>query len=177
MALKWASAGALALAPGLAGCGLQAPPDVYPIAMADAYKLLAHDAMAAKVFGSNVAGSAGNGSDKITWWGEDPARIDCKIGLSAPAANQTKVSVDCGPAHLGEKHVFSMTLGQDRQAAIEMVDATLTGRPYDWNHKAQAAYRWPDNVFEPGPALADDSDSGDSSAEDANSWDTSSDDS
>lgn len=136
----------LALLPVLGGCSLfRSDADVFAVSAKDAYRALADPVKAIQAFGTNQAGSFSNGSREVVWWQESYVRVECRIKLAELAADKTKVSVDCGPGAGQKLTVVPMTLAQLRDAAIEMVDATLTGRPFDPGRESRTASRWPDN--------------------------------
>lgn len=125
------------------------PADEYAISVPDAYKKLSTVRLTPGehgVFGGLATHVDGNGRSQVEWTAHGSfAAFDCKIGLAALSETRTKVAVSCDGA--GGEAAQGLLMTMERDAVIEMVDATLKGRAYDPElAKGATAYRWPEDV-------------------------------
>ena len=101
---------------------------------------------------------SGNGRDKLVWSiNGGIADFSCDIGLT-PAAKpkQTHVTVTCNGGGLGESTALGIFHAHMRYRVIEMVDATLKGRPFDRELAlGETAALWPSDMVEGSPSLPD----------------------
>lgn len=139
----------------LAGTGIYffakpAPADEYAVSVNDAYKklLTVHLTPGEKgVFGGLKTATDGNGRNQVEWSAHGSfAAFDCKIDLAPLGDARTKVAVSCDGS--GGDAAKGMLITMERDAVIEMIDATLKGRAYDPElARGATAYRWPEDVI------------------------------
>lgn len=127
----------------LAGCGAA---DEYSLARKDVYVKLARIAIEPSrtaPWGMIDFDVHGNGLDMLTFGAEEDAvGFGCTVRLRALAPDKTKIAVDCkkqtgGDAASGMLHVML------RNNLIEVIDATLDGRPVDQTRASATAAGWP----------------------------------
>ena len=146
------AAGAIA---ALSGCGLRKEAGVYPVDLATAFSTLNDSALARTAWPGDPASARRGGDDEVVWstsHGID--HIECRIGLAPADEASTKVSINCGSGPEQDTTMVPMTANLARQAAIEVIDATLTGRPVDLAQKGDTSYIWPDNEGDLSPQRA-----------------------
>lgn len=136
-----------ALAATVSAC---AAPDEYPMSRQHAYEKL----VAAKIVpGGNgpffrlETDIRGNGLSEVTYDASGSmARHVCTMRLAALAEDRTKVAVTCEGGGAGDGAAGGMVHNMIRNRVIELVDATLKGRPFDPELAGgSTAYRWPDD--------------------------------
>lgn len=125
------------------------PADEYPLALSAAYHKLETAQLVhgnSGAFGVLATSISGNGRDQIEWKaGGTFAAFDCMLNLTPQGDAATKIAVSCNGGGGGAASGLLMTMTRD--AVIEQVDSTLTGRPYDIElAKGATAYRWPDDT-------------------------------
>lgn len=137
----------LAFAGLLAGC---AEPDEYGMSRKDAYDKL----MTAKIESSEtgpfhrlVTTIDGNGGSEVTYDASGSmAHHACTMKLAELAADKTKVAVICQGGGAGDGAAAGMVHHMIRNRVIELVDATLKGRPFDPQlAEGSTAFRWPND--------------------------------
>lgn len=146
----------------LCGCGLQRDATVYDVDAATASKILNRSDLAVTAFGHSRSSSFARSSDTIVWRSISRDKIDCEIALAPAGESAVTISVDCGSGPDQTSRLDSITANQTRQDAIEMIDATLTGRAFDREKKGETAYRWPENKGDLSARKAESSPSGNS---------------
>ncbi len=129
----------------LAGCG---KPDVYAMSRDQAYKRLnaAHiEPSGDGPFFRLATTVSGNGVNEVTWDASGSmAHHKCTMTLAKEDADKTKVAVDCDGGSAGSGAAAGMEHAMIRNRVIEMVDATLKGRPFNPALASGAtAARWP----------------------------------
>ena len=129
----------------LAGCGLRSDANVYAVNPVEASKMLNRSDLAVTAFGHSRSSSFATSSGTIVWRSLSRDKIDCEIALAPSGESAVTISVDCGSGPDQTRTLDSITANQTRQDAIEMIDATLTGRAFDRKKKGETAYRWPEN--------------------------------
>lgn len=129
----------------LSGCGLQSDATVYDVPPDEAAKLLNRTGLAVTAFGHGRSSSFTRPSGEIIWRSVSREKIDCIIALDPAGESAVDISVNCGSGPDQSTALDPITANQLRQYAIEMVDATLTGRAFDRQKKGETAYRWPKN--------------------------------
>lgn len=126
------------------------PADEYPLSISDAYNKLSSVQLGKGdkgPFGGLTTNVSGNGHAIVDWSGHGTfAAIDCTLTLAPIAPTNTKVAISCnGGGAAGA--ATGMLIDMMRKAAIEQVDATLTGRPYDpAKAEGATAWRWPEDT-------------------------------
>lgn len=133
------------LASLLAGC---AEPDEYPLSRKQAYDKL----LSARIEPSGDGPFfrlrttiTGNGGSEVTYdaLGDMAHRI-CHMHLTELEPELTKVKVTCEGGGAGEGAAAGMAHNMVRNRVIELVDATLKGRPFNPDLAGgSTAYRWP----------------------------------
>lgn len=131
----------------LAGC---AEPDEYAMSRKDAYDKL----MTAKIESSGTGPFFrlettidGNGGSEVIYDASGSmAHHACTMKLTELAADNTKVAVICEGGGAGDGAAAGMAHHMIRNRVIELVDATLTSRPFDpQRDEGSTAYRWPND--------------------------------
>ena len=146
------TAGAVAT---LAGCGLRKEAGVYPVDLATALSTLNDSSLARAAWPGDPASARRGGDNEVVWsMSHGVDHVECKIGLAAADEASTKVSINCGSGSEQDTTMVPMTANLARQAAIEVIDATLTGRPVDLAQKGDTSYMWPDNAADLSPQRA-----------------------
>ena len=158
------------LAGSVSACGLRKEADVYPVDVATAFSALNDSSLARAAWPNDPASSRRGGENEVVWsMSHGMDHIDCKIGLAPVEEASTKVSVNCGSSPQQDTTIVPMTANLTRQAAIEVIDATLKNRPVDLAKMGETAYLWPDNQGDLSPqratpaqrsAMADEGDAG-----------------
>ncbi len=129
----------------LAGC---AEPDEYDISRKQAYDKL----MTATIESSGngpffrlETTIDGNGGTEVVYDASGSmAHHACTMALSEVAPERTKVAVTCQGGGAGDGAAAGMVHNMMRNRVIELVDATLDGRPFDPElAEGSTAYRWP----------------------------------
>lgn len=144
-----------ALTGSVSACGLRQEADVYPVEVAAAFSALNDGSLARAAWPNDPASSRRGGENEVVWstsHGGD--QIECTIGLAPVAEASTKVTVNCGSGPEQDTTIVPMTANLTRQAAIEVIDATLKGRPVDLANMGETAYTWPDNDADLSPQRA-----------------------
>jgi hypothetical protein len=133
--------------------GTRQPADVYAMPMNEVYAKLVKVDFGPPEGAEDVLHTKktarGNGSNRVTWTQiGDMAAFECKMDL-APLpddAAKTHVTVTCGGGGAGDGAAAGMVHNMMRNAYIERVDATLTGRPFDKQLAVgSTASGWPDD--------------------------------
>lgn len=135
----------------------QKPADIYDMPVLQAYALLSNakfEPMTQSGVAADLQRSAsGNGRDTIYWslTGSHVAR-KCEISLVPADGDEarTHVSVNCRGGAPSDGAAQGITHNYHRNAVIERIDATLTGRPFDASRAAETAFLWPDDGVEGG---------------------------
>lgn len=127
------------------------PPNVYPVAPAEAYARLMRPTADQQGEGwidrPNVRAS-GNGSSEITWaLGQGGAY--CTILVAPYSGDRSEINMTC--PNIGEAAAAGLATNMRRNLLIELADATMTGRPFD-KQRAQGATagKWPADTVEHG---------------------------
>ena len=129
----------------VSGCGLQRDATVYDVPPDEAFKLLNRSDLAITAFGHSRSSSFTTALNEIIWRSVSRDKIDCIITLDPAGESSVDISVNCGSGPDQSTALDPITVNQLRQDAIEMIDATLTGRAFDRSRKGETAYRWPKN--------------------------------
>jgi len=129
----------------LAGCG---KPDVYAMSRDQAYKRLnaAHiEPSGDGPFFRLATTVSGNGVNEVVWDASGSmAHHKCTMTLAKEDADKTRVAVNCDGGSAGSGAAAGMEHAMIRNRVIEMVDATLKGRPFNPALASGAtAARWP----------------------------------
>jgi hypothetical protein len=147
--------GLTVVALGLAGCGLRQEADVYPIDLATVASTLNDSSLARAAWPSDPASARSGGENEVIWstsHGMD--HLACKIGLAPANEASTKITINCGSAPEQDTTIAPVTAALTRQAAIEVIDATLKARPVDLASMGETAYMWPENHADLSPQRA-----------------------
>lgn len=126
-------------------------PNVYPFAPHEVYQLLTAVRASPGLLSAydreprmqtvSATGTPGK-SLKWTFSGGGYRTSECTVFIEPEGSAKSRLDVSCGEN--GHAAVSSMVTGYQRNAAIELVDATLTGRAYSQdNAKGATATRWP----------------------------------
>jgi hypothetical protein len=124
--------------------------NVYAMPTAQAYeKLATTDIQPSNTgpFGRLDTVTGGDGKSSVTWTASGShAHIECSATI-APAEEKSRVDVSCGGGGPSDGAAAGMAMKLTRNALIEHIDATLTGRPYDPDlARGPTAGRWPEDV-------------------------------
>lgn len=97
---------------------------------------------------------SGNGENVVYWASAGSmSSFRCELGLTPAQKNpdQTHVTVTCRGGSASDGAAAGIAHNMKRNRVIEMVDATLNGRPYDaYKAKGATASRWPGDGVEGG---------------------------
>jgi hypothetical protein len=98
-------------------------------------------------FGRLDTVTSGDGKSSVTWTASGAhARIKCSATIT-PAEAQSRVDVSCGGGGPSDGAAGGMLMKLTRNALIEHIDSTLTGRAYDpVLARGPTAGRWPEDV-------------------------------
>jgi hypothetical protein len=135
----------------LAACGNG---NVYDMPVADAYAKLANlrvEPSNTGPFGRLHTTTTGSGRT-VTWSASGTfAAHRCVATLSPVETARTRIDLTCGGASPSSGAAAGLEINQVRKAVIELIDAKLTGRPYD-PRRAQGATAssWPADVVDHG---------------------------
>jgi len=120
--------------------------NLYPMTPDEAYAKL----LTAKLKPSGKTGPfymlpitvSGDGSSTVRWKQAETGLVLCEANVTAEGADKSRITAFCGAG--GEGAAAGMTQAMNRKALIELIDATLRGRPYD-QQKAMGstAAGWP----------------------------------
>jgi hypothetical protein len=136
----------------LAGCG---EGNVYDMPVADAYAKLANlrvEPSNTGPFGRLDPTTTGSGGRTVTWSASGTfAARRCVATLSPVEPSRTRIDLTCGGASPSSGAAAGLETNQTRKAVIEMIDAKLTGRPYDPRRaQGSTAAFWPADVVDHG---------------------------
>ena len=145
----WTIAAGAAL---LAGCG---GGNVYDMPVADAYAKLANlrvEPSGTGPFGRLATTTTGSGGRSVTWSASGTfAARRCVATLSPVEPARTRIDLTCGGASPSSGAAAGLEINQTRKAVIELIDAKLTGRPYDPRRaQGSTAAFWPADVVDHG---------------------------
>lgn len=129
------------------------PPNVYPVAPDEAYQRLLKPveiATGGGAYGSSPRYFAsGNGKDAVDWASGMQGGAGCTILIAPFEGGRTLLNVTCPNA--GEGAAAGLETGIRRNALIEAVDATMTGRTYDKDRaRGATAGKWPEDTVDHG---------------------------
>lgn len=135
----------LVCATSLASCGLPNEAGVYAVDIETAERALNQSNLAKEAFGFGRSQSFKASDSEIVWRSISRDKIDCTIALSPVEPASVHIAVNCGAGPDQATAVDTVTVNLKRQDVIEMIDATLTGRPFNREIKGETAFRWPNN--------------------------------
>jgi hypothetical protein len=135
----------------LAACG---GGNVYDMPVGDAYAKLANLRVEPSndgPFGRLHTTTTGSGRT-VTWSASGSmASSRCVATLSPVEPARTRIDLTCSGGGAGSGAAAGLETNQTRKAVIEMIDAKLTGRPYDPRRaQGSTAAFWPDDVVDHG---------------------------
>ena len=139
-------AGAVAILGG--GMWLKNPfgaPNVYPLSPDIVYQRLMavrEKPSVSQDHGPSTVTASGEPGRKVDW--AFSSGSDCTVFIAPEGAGKSRLDVSCGGGSASDGAAASMVTGYRRNEVIELVDATLNGRPYDIHGaKGATAARWP----------------------------------
>lgn len=136
----------------LGGCG---EGNVYDMPLADAYAKLANLRVTPSntgPFGRLSTTTTGSGGRTVIWSASGTfASRRCVATLSPVETARTRIDLTCGGASPSSGAAAGLETNHTRKAVIELIDATLTGRPYDPRRaQGSTAAFWPEDVVDHG---------------------------
>jgi hypothetical protein len=154
--MQQARLGIVVLLLGTAACSaIYSPPNVYPMSQAEVVDKLARldvEPSGTGPFGRLEFNASRQGSDTVIWTATGShARRRCEIHVAPVDAASSRVDISCGGGSASAGAAAGLELGATRKSAIELIDATLEGRPYDFRlAQGSTAWSWPEDKVDHG---------------------------
>lgn len=136
----------------LAGCG---GGNVYDMPVGEVYAKLANLSVAPSndgPFGRLATTVTGSGGRRVVWSANGTfATRRCEATLVPVEAERTRIDLSCGGASPSSGAAAGLETNYTRKAVIELIDATLSDRPYDpYRARGSTASFWPDDAVNHG---------------------------